>query len=192
MSDPSRSWQARTTELGWLGDQAQGNTSHTQIEFKWFPGIVGRYLLLSFYRGGSLMPCSRMLCIWLIKLALYCYLTLDLCPKSYMQLVDDCIQFLVKLGLLRLQLSYAHVVTLTKPPKNWSIIFGVVFVQIRCATYCWIVIEIALLTTSNILNLEEKCIHTTFQSLLPYYWNNWLGQRKKKCGSLKWDPKRAH
>jgi hypothetical protein len=69
--DPSRNWQAkttelgwlpRTTELGWLGDQAQRNTSHTQIEFKWFPGIVGRYLLLSLYRRGSLLPYSRMLC----------------------------------------------------------------------------------------------------------------------------------
>jgi hypothetical protein len=29
-----------------LWDQAQGNASHIQIEFKWFLGIGGRYLLL--------------------------------------------------------------------------------------------------------------------------------------------------
>jgi hypothetical protein len=38
----------------------------TQIEFKSFPGIVGRYLLVfadvAFYRTWSVLPCSRMLC----------------------------------------------------------------------------------------------------------------------------------
>jgi hypothetical protein len=47
LSDPCCSWQTPSShhlQHEQLWDQAQGNASHIQIEFKWFPGIRGRYL----------------------------------------------------------------------------------------------------------------------------------------------------
>jgi hypothetical protein len=44
LSDPCRSWQIPSShqlQHEQLWDQAQGNASHIQIEFKWFPSIGG-------------------------------------------------------------------------------------------------------------------------------------------------------
>jgi hypothetical protein len=47
LSDPCCSWQTPSShqlQHEQLWDQAQGNASHIQIEFKWFPSIGGKYL----------------------------------------------------------------------------------------------------------------------------------------------------
>ena len=53
-----------------MGDHALDKPSQAQIEFKCFPSITRRYLLVfddvALYKIGSLLPCSRML--WKLKI----------------------------------------------------------------------------------------------------------------------------
>jgi hypothetical protein len=62
-------------------------------------------------------------------------------------------------------LAELHVMTL-KNLKPWSIMYRVIFLQIRRAIYCWIVIENWFPTIYGTHDLEEKWVCTTTPKLV--------------------------
>jgi hypothetical protein len=73
LSYPCCSWQTPSShqlQYEQLWDQAQGNASHIQIEFKWFPRIGGRYLFVTSTGEGHsflVQECHGMQSTWAVK-----------------------------------------------------------------------------------------------------------------------------